>query len=1475
MTALHGNDRSATSTVHKETHKMTASRTRTAIAALVFTLGALLALAGPASAKIIHEQEGTFLLGGGFASIAVDNSAGPAAGKVWIGKTEVDLIPARAWGASKAYQLDAEGIPTGVELDGSETPAGFFGFASSTGSFSLFTGKLAHGIAVDGSTGANAGNVYIADLQHGVVDRFKEGAGGNFVFDCQITGKIPVSGEEIAHECAGATGSEPTGGPAGLEPLAVAVNPVNGRVAVGNASNHVVYEFNENGTYAGKIESTYITEPGSLAFDSTGSLYLVNANASLFTSLGGDGVKFDSAGNFKYVVTTNSRSDVGVDTGTDHVYFGTAHSGEIEEYDASGNLVTTFGSSTLSIDANESTHQVYVTPAVISGEGQIWSGDIFVPNVTTGVATEVEETTATLHGAVDPEASKGGSNVTSCEFEYVEAAKYNPSEPNPYGAGKTASCLPTTPYTSATPVSAVLSGLTPSTTYHYRLVAKNAEAKEGQGEDATFTTFGPPSIGGELSIARTNSAMVKAQIDPFGYETTCEVQYVDQARFEASGYAGAATAPCPEAIPAGFGDQSASVELGGLTIGTVYHYRFVAHNQATIQGGTTVGKDQTFSTFGIESFSIETLDREGNPYTQAGGHPYEMRIKLALTTTAAESSRKPESATANLKTVKVALPPGLIGNPTATARCEPYQMSGGVCPGATQIGWAQIFSPNEHSAPFAADAVYSLAPPVGVAAQLGSNFDKLGTVRIDAGVRTGSDYGIEADTLSVTADESVSRVEMTIWGVPADEGHDGQRRKSTTGTALLPFLTNPTSCTGPLTGSVSVDAWQEPGNFVSKDSSMPAISGCELLDFKPSISVESTSAAAGSPTGLNVDLKVPQNQNPEGLAEADLKDATVTLPAGLTVNPSAANGLEACSEAQIGYLPSKSAEVGHPQFTPDAASCPDASKVGSVEVVTPLLDHALKGGVYLAAQDANPFKSLLALYIAVHDPASGVVLKLPGKVTADPATGQLRATFAENPQLPFEDMKLEFFGGERASLMTPQACGQYAASASFTSWAAPDSSVSPSVQPFAISSGCAPGFAPSFTAGTVSNTAGSFSPFALSFARSDGEQQIKGLTFTMPPGASAKLAGVPECSDADAAAGTCPESTRIGSVTAGSGAGSNPFFLKGSVYLTGPYNGGPFGAAVVVAANAGPFHLGNVVVRGSIRIDPRTAQPTVVSDPFPQFVGSTGIPTDIRRVDVTLDRPGFSFNPTSCAELHTTGTLTSVGGASAALSQRFQAADCARLAFKPSFKVSTSGKTSRKNGASLDVKLSYPKDAMGKYANIRSVKVNLPKQLPSRLTTLQKACPEATFNANPASCPAASRVGTAKAVTPILPVSLNGPAYFVSHGGAKFPELIIVLQGDGVTVDLHGETFISKAGITSSTYRQVPDVPVSAFELKLPQGPYSALAANGNLCKVKGGLKMPTMFTAQNGLQIKQSTPIGVTGCAKSKAKAKTKGNKK
>ncbi len=326
----------------------------------------------------------------------------------------------------------------------------------------------------------------------------------------------------------------------------------------------------------------------------------------------------------------------------------------------------------------------------------------------------------------------------------------------------------------------------------------------------------------------------------------------------------------------------------------------------------------------------------------------------------------------------------------------------------------------------------------------------------------------------------------------------------------------------------------------------------------------------------------------------------------------------------------------------------------------------------------------------------------------------------------------------------------------------------------------------------------------------------------------------------------------------------------GKVYITGPYEGAPFGLSIVNPAKAGPFNLGVVVVRAKIEVNPINAALTITSDDTGPYKIPTildGIPLEIKHVNVTINRPGFTFNPTNCNPMSITGSLDSTEGATSNLNVPYQVTNCATLAFKPGFKVSTSGKTSRANGASLNVDLTYPKAPFGSQANIKSVKVNLPKQLPSRLTTLQKACTSTQFETNPGGCPTASIVGHATAITPLIPVPLTGPAYFVSYGGAKFPELVVVLQGYGVTLDLHGETYISKAGITSSTFHTIPDAPVGSFELTLPQGPDSALAANGNLCNTK--LVMPTAFTAQNGDEIHRNTPITTTGCPKKTKKAK------
>jgi hypothetical protein len=385
-------------------------------------------------------------------------------------------------------------------------------------------------------------------------------------------------------------------------------------------------------------------------------------------------------------------------------------------------------------------------------------------------------------------------------------------------------------------------------------------------------------------------------------------------------------------------------------------------------------------------------------------------------------------------------------------------------------------------------------------------------------------------------------------------------------------------------------------------------------------------------------------------------------------------------------------------------------------------------------------------------------------------------------------------------------------------------------------------------------------------SRGDGQQNIGQIELRLPAGLSGLLTGVELCGEAQADAGACGANSLIGETTVSVGLGGDPYSVTGGrVYITGPYEGAPFGISVVVPAKAGPYNLGQVVVRGTIEVDPVTAALTVTTNSQAQGFAIPhildGIPLQIKHVNFITTRSGFTFNPTDCDPLGVTGGISSVEGSSSGVSVPFQVTNCATLAFKPVFTASTSGKTSKADGASLNVRLLYPKAPFGSQANIKSVKVDLPKQLPSRLTTLQRACTAKQFEANPAGCPAASIVGHATAITPLIPVPLTGPAYFVSYGGAKFPELVIVLQGYGVTLDLHGETFISKAGITSSTFHTVPDAPVGSFELTLPQGPYSALAANGNPCQQN--LIMPTAFVAQNGATLNQNTHIEVSGCSK------------
>ncbi|MGA9286253.1 MAG: hypothetical protein WBV85_12515 [Solirubrobacteraceae bacterium] len=912
-------------------------------------------------------------------------------------------------------------------------------------------------------------------------------------------------------------------------------------------------------------------------------------------------------------------------------------------------------------------------------------------------------------------------------------------------------------------------------------------------------------------------------------------------------------------------------------------------NKVTVSGGGAPSASDSSTNeiasstpkFGVSKFDFAIDGLNGERDTQAGDHPYEVTTTIDLNAWITDEGHESKATSVeDVRDVVVDLPLGFAGSTLAAPECTLTQLSGKACPADTVIGHL-LTEPTSHTS--INSPIWNLVPERGVPAEFGY-IDLIGGshvfyVRV---VPTPQGYVLQA-TNPETPQIELAHIVASFYGDPAE--HDG------TGNAKIPFFTNPTGCeAGPLVASVHIDSWQNPGRFnadgtpdfndpawAAATSESPAVTGCNSLQFTPELSTQPTTHTADSPSGLEFEMKLPQTEDAAVPATPALKRAEVVLPEGMTVDPSAGDGLQACSEAQIGWLGGSLHN-----FSPDPPECPEASKIGSLELATPLIPGTLNGALYIARQNENPFGSVLAAYVVVDDPITGVLIKLAGRFLPDPSTGRITAVFDENPQLPFSDLKLHFFGGPRAELTTPEGCGLFTTTSDLTPWSAPDSG--PDSLPsdgFLVESGCVNGFAPAFTAGSTNLQAGAYTPFIASFSRSDTDQDMAGLSVSLPPGLLANLNGIPLCPDAQASAGTCSAASQVGTVTAGAGPGPNPLFVEGKAYLTGPYNGGPYGLSVVVPAIAGPFNFGNVVVRQSLRIDPIDAHVTDVSDPFPTILKPTGadgntvgIPIHLRRVDVRMDRPGFTFNPTNCGKQQIGGSMSSTGGLSSTLATSFQVTNCATLGFKPAFSVSTNGKTSRATGASLHVKLAYPKTPFGSQANIKTVKVDLPKQLPSQLKTLQKACPDYTFNNNPAGCSAESRIGSATATTPIIPVPLTGPVYFVSHAGLKFPELVIVLSGYGTTVDLHAETFISKTGITSSTFRTIPDVPVGSFELTLPQGKYPALAApDGKLCQDK--LTMPTAFTAQNGATLKQNTPIVVTNCAKHRTKKTDKHHKK
>jgi hypothetical protein len=877
--------------------------------------------------------------------------------------------------------------------------------------------------------------------------------------------------------------------------------------------------------------------------------------------------------------------------------------------------------------------------------------------------------------------------------------------------------------------------------------------------------------------------------------------------------------------------------------------------------------DASEAPFGISRMRTDVTNEDGSAANQAGAHQDRLTVETSFNNAIGELNGAANLfPTGDAKDIHVAVPAGFVGNPQSVPRCSREEFDApeleGLepnCPPDTQIGVATVDLGDAGSVALPVVLpIYNLVPPHDVPAQFGfANAGIYGT--LDTSLRTGGDYGI-TENVENTAQRALLSTIVTLWGVPADPSHDIERFcleangsghfGCSSGLPPRPFLSNPTSCGAQQPWRFTASSWLSPASTVEATSeaqdNLGAISpivGCDQVAFKPSLTVQSETTTADSPAGLHVDLHVPQTYNePSGLASSTVKNVQVALPSGFAISPSAANGLEACTPSEIGLsddLP---------------VACPDAAKVGAVEVSTPLLPDVMHGSVYVAQQNSNPFGSLLAIYITAE--GDGALIKLAGHVEADPVTGQLTTTVDNAPQLPFEDFKLELFGGERAALVSPALCGTYSATSSVT----PYSSETPvtSSDPMAISSGCGNGFAPHVDAGSTTTWAGQFSSFTTTLSRGDGEQRFERLQLKLPPGLLGELKNVVQCPEQQANEGSCGPESLIGHTTIAAGPGHDPFWIGGQVYLTQSYHGAPFGLSIVTNAVAGPYNLGLVVVRAKIEVDRQTAQITATSDPFPTIL--QGIPLDLRTVNVVIDRPNFIFNPTNCSTLSVSGSVSSTAGSQAPIGVPFQATECATLPFKPSLSASTQGNASKANGASLTVKVGYTSGQ----ANIAKVKLVLPIQLPSRLTTIQKACPDATFEANPAACDEGSNIGSATVHTPVLKNPLTGPGYLVSHGNAAFPDVEFVLQGEGITLILDGQTDIKK-GITTSTFNTVPDAPVSTFEAKLPEGPHSAFASNVaqskkfSLCGAK--LVMPTTITGQNGAVITQQTKIPVTGC--------------
>lgn len=847
--------------------------------------------------------------------------------------------------------------------------------------------------------------------------------------------------------------------------------------------------------------------------------------------------------------------------------------------------------------------------------------------------------------------------------------------------------------------------------------------------------------------------------------------------------------------------------------------------------------------FGVSKFDAGTCTMNTEPsaqctresdrsfwYATAGGHPQWGITDFAFNTTG--FAQTPDG---NVKDVHVDLPVGLSVNPEATPKCTTAQLEATACPADSAVGTNYITTISAAVKAPIPTTVYNMVQPQGMPARFGMTVPVVGgEIYLDGGLAWDSDYHESFTIANITNAIPVYETRLVFDGRAGD------------GT----FITMPSTCTGPATTGLQVDSHQNPGKYLSYNTVTPiGASGCADLPFAPKVAVATDTRVAGAPAGVTVDIGLPHNPNGKNQPDtATLRDAHVTLPAGMSINPSAANGLQGCTDAQLG------------KGTTRPVACPAASAIGTVDFETPVLPAgSLKGTVYLGQPlNGDPLSGdEYRMFLVADSPRYGISVRLVGHVVADPATGQLTASFTENPQVPVSLVRVALRGGDRATLVNPPSCGKPAITGRFTSWAGQTATASSALT---IDQGCerASAFAPGLSASVSDARAGASPSFALSVTRADGEQQLRRIDVALAPGLLAKPAGIPLCADAAAAAGTCGEGSRIGSVEVAAGAGPSPFGLKGRVYLTGPYGGGPYGLSIVVPAVAGPFDFGLVVVRAAVSLDRNDAHVRVLSDPLPTILD--GVPLLLRSVKVTIDRPDTMRNPTACGPLSIGATLTSLGSLTASPTVPFAATGCDKLAFAPKTKIALTGARETADGRHPGVDATVTQ-AAGQ-SNIKQVQVTLPLSLALDPDNAQALCEFA--DGLRGVCPAKSVIGTATARTPLLDHQLKGKVYFVkgvrqSKTGAlirTLPTLLVQLRGD-VDLDLRATTTVDAKSRLVTTFAPIPDAAVSSFRLNLNGGKHGILVVTQGKDLCAGAQKAGLVSSGHNGKDLKQTLTLG------------------